>query len=58
MTLKEIKDFLNFKYTNEVAEALDLTPHNVYRWEKHGVPYKWQKHFSKISKGFLKVSAQ
>lgn len=56
MTLSDIKNFLGVKYTREVASALGLHTHTVYKWEKEGVPYTWQLRLEKMSRGALKNS--
>ena len=58
MTLEQIKSFLGFRYSSEVADYLNLHSHTVYNWERKGVPYKWQKHLKAISKGELKISTK
>lgn len=56
MTLEEIREFLGFRYTKELAEHLNLHPVTVYRWKEEGVPYSHQKKFAKQSRGKLTVS--
>lgn len=58
MTLGEIREFLGFRYSSEVADLIKRHPHTVYNWEKKGVPYAWQKHFKSLSKGKLQVSTK
>lgn len=56
MTLEEVRDFLGFRYTNELAEHLSLHPVTVYRWKEEGIPYRHQKKFAKQSRGKLTIS--
>lgn len=57
MTLDDILKYYKLSFYKELAVKINLSPASVYNWGRPNkcVPYKWQKHFYKKTRGKLTI---